>query len=86
MSVRIEKGVVYLEGRCMAEDAELLLVAIQENPQMRVDIAGMLRAHMAVVQVLLAFRPTIVGEASDKFLSRHVFGPLFLGDKMPKPA
>lgn len=74
MSLRIEEGAIYLEGRCMAEDAELLLVAVQENPQLPVDVAGVQRAHMAVVQVLLALKPRVQGEPSDIFLSRYVFG------------
>jgi len=74
MSVRIEGGAIFLEGRCMVEDAETLLVAILENPQMPIDLVGLLRLHMAVAQVLLATKPPTRGDAPDIFLSRNVFG------------
>lgn len=76
MSVRIDGGAIYLEGRCMVEDAETLLVAIQENPEMPIDLAGLQRLHMAVAQVLLALKPPIRGEPPDIFLSRNVFWPM----------
>jgi hypothetical protein len=38
MSVRIEDEVIYLAGRCLAEDAEALLVALQEGPIRTVDL------------------------------------------------
>jgi hypothetical protein len=59
MSIRQEDGVIVLEGRCTAEDAETLLVALQDRPECHIDASGLIRAHLAVVQVLRAMRPVI---------------------------
>lgn len=73
MSVRIEKGLIHLAGRCPAEDAEDLLRALEEHPQAVVDITGLHRLHMAVMQVLLALRPSIRGPAAMGPFSRQIF-------------
>lgn len=84
MSVRIADEVIHLDGRCLVEDAETLLVAIQQNPGMPVDLGGVQRLHMAVAQVLLVLRPPVGRPPADIFLQR-VFGPLFDSDKAAKP-
>ena len=56
MSVRVERGMVHLTGRCLVEDAEPLLLALQDDAGAIVSLAGVTRLHMAVVQVLLAAR------------------------------
>ncbi|HUD27597.1 MAG TPA: hypothetical protein VMQ93_01915 [Novosphingobium sp.] len=61
MTVRVQDGIVTLEGRCPAADAESLLVALQAHPGATVDVAGAKRLHMAVLQVLLALRPPLGG-------------------------
>lgn len=61
MSVAIDQGIVRLSGRCMAEDAELLLKHLAGGAK-RVDVGGCDYLHGAVVQLLMAARPTIVGE------------------------
>lgn len=72
MSVRVEEGVIHLTGRCLAEDAEALLVALQEGPERIVNLAEAQRLHLAVVQLLLATRPQIRGVAGNTFLPAHV--------------
>lgn len=72
MSVTVEADRIRLSGRCLAEDAETLLVALQEHPGLRVDIGGAQKLHLAVVQVLLAARPEIVGVPDNAFLAAHV--------------
>lgn len=86
MSVRITADAICLEGRCLVEDAEALLVAVQHNPGMTIDLAGAQRIHLAVVQVLLALRPPLRGAPADDFLSHCVFRRSFNGDKARKPA
>lgn len=61
MSVRVDADGVHLEGRCMVEDAEPLLLALQDHPGARVTVARATRLHMAVVQVLLAARAPLAG-------------------------
>jgi hypothetical protein len=71
MSVRVEDEMIYLSGRCQAEDAEALLVALQEGPARSVDLAEVQRMHLAVAQILLATRPVIRGIPGNDFLARH---------------
>lgn len=76
MSVRCEGGTIYLEGRCGAEDAERLLVALSEAVGTRVDASALTRLHLAVAQVLLAFRPEVAARPLDPILAAAVFDPL----------
>ena len=73
MTVSIEQGAIFLKGRCPAEDAEALLVALQDDPAMTVDITETQRLHAAVLQVLLAVAPTLRGPPADPFLREMVF-------------
>lgn len=67
MSVRLEGDVILLDGDCRVEDAEKLLSHLQANPARSVGLAGCGRMHGAVVQVLIAFRPPLIGEPADAF-------------------
>lgn len=79
MTLRIEGGTIVLEGRCPAGDAEDLLGALGEHPAACVDIAGVLKLHMAVLQVLLALRPPITGRPTAGPLSQDIFRSLISG-------
>ena len=70
MTVAIDQGVVRLCGRCTAEDAELLLNHLVGGCR-EVDLTGCDYLHGAVVQLLMAARPAIVGEPA-KFLGDWV--------------
>lgn len=72
MSVRLEQGLIYLEGRCPAEDADDLLCALLNLPEAQVDLTGVQRLHMAVVQVLLSASPSIRGKPSGGPLSNDI--------------
>ncbi|WP_333572955.1 hypothetical protein [Sphingomonas sp.] len=72
MTVRIEAEVIHLTGRCQAEDADTLLIALQEQPGRIVDMADVQRLHLAVAQVLLAARPAVRGVPASDFLARHL--------------
>ena len=76
MSVEVDNDVVRLSGRCLAEDAEALLVALQEGPERTVDLAGVTRLHLAVVQVLLAARRPVAGVPEQGFAARHLLNLL----------
>lgn len=69
MSVTVEDGVIRLSGRCGVEDAESLLVALQEGQDSTVDLKGAQKLHMAVAQVLLAVRPAVRGTPENAFLA-----------------
>ncbi len=76
MSIRIEGGMIFLEGRSSVEDAETLLLALQEQPGSTVSVEKVQKVHMAVLQILLALRPPIHGRAETPFLSQNIFGTL----------
>lgn len=75
MTVMIEQSVVRLIGSCGVEDAEPLLSAIEDDPQRPIDVSGLVRAHMAVVQLLVMARPPIEGSPDGAFL-REMLIPL----------
>jgi hypothetical protein len=73
MSVELRgDGVVVLIGVCPIEDAEVLLRRLSDNPAVAVDWSGCEQLHTAVIQVLLAAKPQIVGQPTNKFLSEHM--------------
>jgi len=72
MSVRIDGMSIHVEGNSPVEDAELILAALQENPQRSVDLSRAIRLHTASVQVLRALRPKVIGLPSDPFQARLV--------------
>lgn len=73
MTLRIQDGAILLEGRCSAGDAEDLLAALRDLPGATVDIAGVAKLHMAVLQVLLALRPAVSGRPQAGTLSQDIF-------------
>jgi len=73
VTVRLDADVIYLEGRCLAEDADTLLVYLQESSKAHVDLAGVERLHLAVLQVLLAAKPEVRAvPPPDGFAARHL--------------
>jgi hypothetical protein len=65
-------GVILLQSPCVLEDAELLLRRLSDDPDARVDWTGCGCVHTAVIQVLMAARPQIVGCPTDIFIRRHL--------------
>ena len=85
MTVLVRDGMIVLEGRCQAEDAETLLLALQEQPGATVDVSGVKRVHLAVVQILFTFRPQLQGSPDVPFLARNIFSSLISeGDSTPE--
>jgi hypothetical protein len=76
MTVRIEAEVIHLAGRCPAEDADTLLVALQENPARTVELGEAQRLHLAVAQVLLVARAPVRGVPAGDFLARYLLNLL----------
>lgn len=52
---------IALTGTCPIEEAEPLLDALRATDAPRVDLGGLDLAHTAVLQVLMAIRPGLVG-------------------------
>jgi hypothetical protein len=62
MTVRASAdGAILLEGSCPSEDAEVLLQQLIAAPTAAVDLRRCEAAHTAVIQVLMAFRPKLLG-------------------------
>ena len=64
MSLAVDQGIVRLSGQCMAEDAELLLKHLVDGAR-QVDLSECDYLHGAVVQLLMAARPEIIGEPAE---------------------
>lgn len=72
MTVGIRDGTIELAGDCSSDDAERLLAHLLADPQAAVDWRKCERAHMAVVQVLLAAGRPVTGPPKGPFLARWV--------------
>jgi hypothetical protein len=73
MSVAVAgDGRILLQGDCPIEDAEALLRCLSDDPGALVDWNGCAHAHSAVIQVMLAIGPRVVGRPADPFLDRYV--------------
>lgn len=73
MTIRIAtNGVIELLGVCASEDAEPLLEQLLAAPGATVDWRDCRQAHTAVVQVLLAAKPKLLGPPADAHLKNWV--------------
>ena len=72
MSVRLDGGIIFLEGPCRVEDAEPLLGLLQTGRERTVDLTDAEHLHAAVLQILMALRPAIRGTAGDAFLREWI--------------
>jgi len=76
MTVRVADGMIHLEGRCLVEDAEPLLVALQDHDGPTVNLEKAVRLHLAVVQILVATKPVLIGGSSDTVFGRFLLSML----------
>ena len=67
MTITVNNNVIALLGDCGSDDVEPLLGLLQGQPARMVDLTNTTHLHGAVLQVLLAFRPPLSGEAGDAF-------------------
>jgi hypothetical protein len=86
MAVRIEDGMIYLEGDCGVEDAEALASALADATFARVDLRLCRELHGAVVQALLVLQPPIEGQPANEFLNRFVLPVLMRPADQPSAA
>jgi hypothetical protein len=66
-------GKIVLAGACPSGDAEILLQHLTSTPSTSVDMSACESAHTAVIQVLLACRPRLIGIPPDNALWRWVY-------------
>lgn len=67
------EGAIVLEGSCSGEDAEILVQQLMTAPTASVDLRRCESAHAAVIQVLMAFKPALLGPAPDTPMWRWVY-------------
>lgn len=72
MTIRLEDGILHIEGACPVEEAETLLGQLLDNPDLIVDWSGCRHLHTAVLQVLMSMRPPLRGVPDDPFLHRWI--------------
>ena len=73
MTARVaEDGLILLEGVCTVEDAGMLLQLLSDGPERKVDWSGCEQAHTAVIQVLVAVRPRLIGWPRDPFVGNYL--------------
>lgn len=71
MSVtRDTAGHIVLTGHCPVEDAETLLQMTQATPDSPLDCRACGALHTAVVQVILAASPKVIGPIADPLAAR----------------
>jgi hypothetical protein len=68
MPIRYDADAAILQGLCAIEEAEPLLAFLNAVPTARVDATGLDHAHTAVIQVLMALRPTVAHGFTDPVL------------------
>lgn len=73
MTVRAgSEGFIELTGTCPSADAEPLLQLLLASPRATVDWRDCRGAHTAVIQVLMAARPRLLGPPADARLAEWV--------------
>jgi len=72
MTVRRDGSTIHLEGECPVEEAEALTALLESPGTWAVELSACRQLHTALVQVLLAYRPSVDGRPADPFLSRLV--------------
>jgi hypothetical protein len=69
---RESNGSIALVGACPVEDAEPLLQLLQATPGAPCDWTRCSHLHTAVVQVIMAARPAMVGPCGDAWIAQWV--------------
>jgi hypothetical protein len=70
--LRHGNGTITLEGDCSVEDAEALLQMLLATPAARVDWTQAGHLHTAVVQVMVAAKPTLAGPCGDSWVRQWI--------------
>ena len=70
MAIRYLKKHAALEDIVTVEDADALLEWLKKQPKPAVNLSKSKHLHAAILQVLLATRPAIVGEVPDPWMAQ----------------
>jgi hypothetical protein len=69
---RNQNGTIILDGASASEDAEALARMLEATPAAPVDWTRCHQLHTAVLQVILAVRPALVGACGDVWVRQWV--------------
>jgi hypothetical protein len=69
---RQDNGAITLDGVCGVEDAEPLLQMLLATPEAPLDWTRCEHLHTAVVQVVLAAGPELVGQCGDPWVGQWI--------------
>lgn len=69
---RKHTGTITLTGTCPVEDAEPLLQLLQTFPSAVLDWTQCTELHTAVLQLILAGRPRLIGPCGDPWVAQWV--------------
>jgi hypothetical protein len=72
MSVEVVGDTILITGNATVADAEPLLVALQDDPARPIDLSNAAHVHSAVIQILLALRPRIIGNPAYPFFTTSI--------------
>ncbi|WP_419900916.1 hypothetical protein [Roseomonas sp. USHLN139] len=70
MAIRYKDHIAILDDHCAVEEAESFLDWMRQQQEPMVDLGGCSHLHAAILQILLALRPTILVPPEDAFLRR----------------
>ncbi|MBU8540624.1 hypothetical protein [Falsiroseomonas tokyonensis] len=85
MTVRLDDTVIRLEGACHLEDADALTILLQTGEARPVDLSACEALHAAVVQALLALKPSLTGLPPSPFL-RDLLLPALAVERQARPS
>lgn len=68
--IRIDVRTVVLKGNCAADEAETLLQLLIETPAASVDWTQCEQLHTAVMQIVLAAKPRVIGPCGDAWVEK----------------
>jgi hypothetical protein len=83
--VTLSRNVATLSGVVSVDDAEPLAQWLRDTARPKVKLAGCIHLHTAVLQALLAARPSIASAPTEPFLARWIF-PLLVPPPVPTAA
>jgi hypothetical protein len=73
VSVTLENdGRIVLAGVCPVEDAEPLFQLLQSQPSSSLDWSRCSSLHTAILQLIIAARPALVGPCGDEWIENWV--------------
>jgi len=70
MAIKYKKNVAVLEDVCEIEEAEPLLEWLLQHPKGKLNLKKLSHPHSAIMQLMMAFEPTISIWPEDEAMSR----------------